>query len=125
MLVINVVLLFQRLLGEDGPLDIAQLLSNNGGYELPAIGGVLTFTQSWYTKGLALGHLLHGIALGPGESTKIAMIDWSRTVKTSATEDIQEAEQLDSDLSRARSISEITSAVARETQRGESATHRY
>ncbi len=112
-----------RPLGMDGPLDISELLSNNGGYERPAIGGVLTFTQSWYTKGLSLGHLIHGIALAPGESTKIAMIDWSRRVRTSATETIQEGEQLDSDLSRARSISEITSAVARETQTGQSAAH--
>lgn len=112
-----------RKLGEDGPLDVSQLLSNNGGYERPAIGGILTFTQSWYTKGLSLGHLIHGIALAPGESTKIAMIDWSRRVRTSATETIEEGEQLDSDLSRARSISEITSAVARETQKGESAAH--
>ena len=71
----------QRPLGEDGPLDVSQLLSDNGGYERPAIGGVLTFTQSWYTKGLSLGHLIHGIALAPGESTKIAMIDWSRKVR--------------------------------------------
>jgi hypothetical protein len=110
-----------RQLGADGPLDVSQLLSNNGGYERPAIGGILTFTQSWYTKGLSLGHLIHGIALAPGESTKIAMIDWSRKVRTSATETIEEGEQLDSDLSRARSISEITSAVARETQTGQSA----
>jgi len=112
-----------RSLGADGPLDVSLLLSNNEGYQRPAIGGVLTFTQSWYTKGLSLGHLIHGIALAPGESTKIAMIDWSRRVRTSATETIEEGEQLVSDLSRARSISEITSAVARDTQTGQSAAH--
>jgi hypothetical protein len=113
----------QRELGDDGALSIPEYLSDQHGYERPAIGGVLTFTQSWYTKGLSLGHLIHGVALGPGESTKIAMIDWSRKVLTSATEDIQESERLLSDLSHARSIGEITSAVARETQQGKSAAH--
>jgi hypothetical protein len=108
-------------LGDDGPLDVTRYLSDSVGYERPAIGGLLTFTQSWYTKGLSLGHLIHGIALGPGETTKIAMIDWARRVLTSATEGIGETEQLFSDLSRARSLGEITRAVAQETQEGRSA----
>ena len=112
-----------RPLGSDGALDVSQLLSKDEGYTSPAIGGILTFTQSWYTKGLALGNLIHSVALGPGESTKIAMIDWARKVRTSATEDIQQNELLHSDLSRSRALNEITSAVARETQRGESAAH--
>jgi hypothetical protein len=112
-----------RALGTDGALDISQLLSNEEGYQRPAIGGVLTFTQSWYTKGLSLGSLIHGVALAPGESTKIAVIDWSRKTRTSSTENITESELLDSDLSRSRAINEITSAVAKETQRGESAAH--
>jgi hypothetical protein len=110
-------------LGSAGALDLPAYLTDERGYERPAVGGVLTFTQSWYTKGLALGQLIHSIALGPGESTKIAMIDWSRSVRTSARENISEDERLLSDLTRARAIAEITGAVARETQRGESAAH--
>ena len=109
-----------RPLGSDGPLDISKLLSVDEGYHLPAIGGVLTFTQSWYTKGLSLGNLIHSVALAPGESTKIAMIDWSRRTRTSATEAISEDELLDSNLLRSRAINEITSAVAKETQQGNS-----
>jgi hypothetical protein len=112
-----------KSLGESGVLDISRLLANDEGYQRPAIGGVLTFTQSWYTKGLALGNLLHGVALGPGESTKIAMIDWSRKTRASATEAIQEDETLDSSVSRTRSLNEITNAVARETQSGSSGAH--
>jgi hypothetical protein len=108
-------------LGSDGALDISSLLSTEKGYERPAIGGVLTFTQSWFTKGLALGNLIHGVALAPGESTKIAVIDWVRKTRTSVTEDIEESEVLISDLSRSRAISEITRAVAKETQEGQSA----
>lgn len=107
-------------LSKSGPLDISKLMSTNEGYEHPAIGGVLTFTQSWFTKGLSLGNLIHSVALGPGESTKIAMIDWSRKTRTSATEDVTETELLTSEVTRTRSINEITEAVARETQRGES-----
>lgn len=110
-------------LGSGGALDLPAYLTDERGYERPAVGGVLSFTQSWYTKGLALGQLIHSIALGPGESTKIAMIDWSRSVRTSARENISEDERLLSDLTRARAIAEITGAVARETQRGESAAH--
>lgn len=126
------VLLFDEFVGgkastrplEDA-LDISILLADEKGYEKPALGGILTFTQSWYTKGLALGNLIHGVALGPGESTKIAVIDWSRKTRTSATEAIDEGELLDSDVMRARSISEITHAVARETQSGQSAASSF
>ncbi len=110
----------QHLLGDDGPLDISKLLAGVEGYDRPAVGGVLTFTQSWYTKGLSLGSLIHGVALAPGESTKIAVIDWSRKTQTSATENITEGEDLTSDIARSRAINEITSAVAKETQEGKS-----
>lgn len=112
-----------RPLGTSGPLDISELLAGTEGFDRPAIGGILTFKQSWYTKGLALGNLIHGVALAPGESTKIAMIDWSRKTRSSATEAIQEDEALDSDMSRSRGISEITSSVAKETQQGNSGAH--
>jgi hypothetical protein len=124
------VLLFDSFVGKGGAahdlagagqLDVTHNGSEVEGYTRPAIGGVLTYTQSWYTKGLSLGHLIHGVALGPGETTKIAVIDWARRVLTQATEAIDETEQLDEDLARSRSIGEITSAVARETQSGRSA----
>jgi hypothetical protein len=125
------VLLFDRFVGkgaetpqdltEAGQLDVTKNGGGPEGYTRPAIGGVLTYTQSWFTKGLSLGHLIHGVALGPGETTKIAVIDWARRVLTTATETIQENEQLLEDLLRSRSIGEITSAVARETQSGRSA----
>jgi hypothetical protein len=109
-----------RPLGSDGPLDITDFLGGEQGYERPAIGGVLTFTQSWYGQGLALGTLIHSVALAPGESTKIAMLDWTRTSRASTTEEIGESESLYSSVARSRAISEITSSVARETQEGKS-----
>src|SRR5262249_48501123 len=111
----------QRDLAEGGQLDVTKNGGGPEGYTRPAIGGLLTYTQSWFTKGLSLGHLIHGVALGPGETTRIAVIDWARRVRTSSAETIQESEQLSEDLARSRSIGEITSAVARETQSGRSA----
>jgi hypothetical protein len=129
------VLLFDQYLGdasqelkplaESNAIDVSALIATDSGYTRPAIGAVLTYTQSWYTKGLALGNLIHSIALGPGESTRIAMIDWSRRTRARATEEIGEEEALVSDLSRARAITEITSAVANETQRGQSAATNF
>lgn len=89
------------------PIDISALISNNKGYQRPAVGGILTFTQSWFTKGLSLGTLIHSVALAPGESTKIAVIDWSRKARTSATENIKEDEILVSEIERKRSLNEM------------------
>ena len=110
-----------RPLVEAGQLDVSELGATPEGYVLPAVGGILTYTQSWFTKGVSLGHLIHGVALGPGETTKIAVIDWARQVRTSAVESIEESELLAEELERSRSLGEITSAVARETQNGRSA----
>jgi hypothetical protein len=65
-----------------------------GGFKRLATGALLTFSQSWFAQGLTLGQLLHSTSLAPGESTRIAMIDWSRRSSASATEAITEAEQL-------------------------------
>jgi hypothetical protein len=100
-----------------GQLDIS-LAARDSGYARPALGAVITLTQSWYTHGLSLGQLLHSVALAPGESTRIAMIDWTRASRASAGEDISESEALVSDLSRSRAISEVTTVVANETQSG-------
>ena len=98
------------------PLDVSQC--SDAGFTRPAIGAVLTYSQSWYTMGLTLGHLLHSVALSPGETTRIAIVDWNRREKASGTEQINETEALNASLEHNRSISEITQAVAKETQTG-------
>ncbi|MCC2321253.1 hypothetical protein [Cellulomonas xiejunii] len=104
--------------GATGPRDVTTLVGE--GFQRPGVGAILTYTQSWFAKGLALGSLIHSVALGPGESTRIAMVDWSRRTGTSASEEIVEGERLESDLVRNRAITEITNAVAKETQTGQS-----
>jgi hypothetical protein len=108
-----------------GPLDVGSLLATELGYRRPAIGAILTFTQSWYTEGVALGNLIHSVALGPGESTRIAMVDWSRRNRSAATEEIAETEALSAGLVAARGITEITTAVAHETQTGRSTANNF
>jgi hypothetical protein len=98
------------------PIDFS--LQPDTGFSRPALGAVLTYTQSWYTLGLSLGHLLHTVALAPGETTRIAIIDWNRQQKTSVSEDTTETDSLSAQLEHTRAISEITKAVATEAQTG-------
>lgn len=104
-------------LSKAGAIDIADVVSA-ALTARPAIGAVLTYRQSWYQQGLALGHLLHSMALAPGESTRIAMVDWNRTVRGRSDEDTSQAESLVANVGRTRAMSEVTSSVAREAQQG-------
>lgn len=82
------------------------------------VGGVLRFEQLWIAQGLALGDLLHSLPLAPGESTNIAIIDWSRQQGVKVTEDMTQLESLSNSIMQTRSLNEITQAVAREAQGG-------
>ncbi|MBL8120164.1 MAG: DUF4056 domain-containing protein, partial [Anaerolineae bacterium] len=100
-----------------GGIDVSDIVQASL-FAQPAIGAILTYRQSWFPQGLALGQLLHSMALAPGESTRIAMVDWTRRVRGSTTEDTTQAEQLTAEIGRNRSISEVTGSVAREAQSG-------
>jgi len=109
-------------LEDAAPIDLASALAAPAGFPHMATGALLTFSQSWFSEGLTLGQLLHSTSLAPGESTRIAMIDWSRRTLAAATEEISETERLSSALDHNRSISEVTSATAQEFQTGSSQT---
>jgi hypothetical protein len=102
----------------DGPVSLKSAVANKTGFNKIAVGAQLTFSQSWYAQGITLGHMLHSLALAPGEATRIAVVDWSRRTRASSTESISESEQLDSATSHARAISEVQEAVAGEFQQG-------
>ncbi|MDL2419465.1 hypothetical protein ACTIGL_28660 (plasmid) [Bacillus shihchuchen] len=102
------------------PIDIYQTTCNNFGFKHIATGAILTFSQSWYTQGVTLGQLLHSVALAPGESTKIAMIDWTRKDNARVDESIDENESLTNNTRHDRSISEVTEGVATDIQSGSS-----
>ena len=104
------------------PIDLAAALAAPVGFGRLATGALLTFSQSWFSQGLTLGQLLHSTSLAPGESTRIAVVDWSRRSRAAASEDIAESELLSNTMSHSRSLSEVTTATAREFQSGQSST---
>jgi hypothetical protein len=111
------------LAGPDfAPIDAAQVSDADFGFSTLGLGMLLTLNQSWFMQGVTLGHLLHSMALAAGESTRIAVVDWSRKTSAGQTEVLGETEDLSQDTSRNRSISEVTEAVAREAQSGFSHT---
>ncbi|VVC75480.1 hypothetical protein AQUSIP_07700 [Aquicella siphonis] len=105
-----------------GPIDISPTVASNFGFSAPAVGAILTFAQSWFAQGMTLGNMLHSIALAPGESTRIAVLDWARRTAASGTETISESEQLSNTATHNRAISEVQEAVAHEVQSGFSRT---
>lgn len=109
------------LISIDEQVDILSIDSANG-FQKPATGAILTFEQSWYTQGLALGQLLHSLALAPGESTKVAIIDWSRKQSANLDENTAQQEGLSNLVDQNRGISQVTDAVASEVSSGVSST---
>lgn len=104
------------------PIDAANVANADFGFNTIGLGMLLTMNQSWFMQGVTLGHLLHSMALAAGESTRIAVVDWSRKTSAGQTEVLGETEDLSQDTSRNRTISEVTEAVAREAQTGFSHT---
>jgi len=93
------------------PLDLGKLALENAGFKTVAFGALLTFTQSWFAQRVTLGQLLHSVTLAPGESTRIAVIDWSRKSSASQAESISESNSLTNDTTHSRSINEVTRSV--------------
>lgn len=100
------------------PLSLEQLATGALAFGTPAVGALATYSQSWFAQAVTLGHMLHSLALAPGEATRLAVIDWSRRTTATATESIDERERLDNSTSHARAISEVQNAVADEMQSG-------
>jgi len=107
----------KRDLETTGPID---LMGHARGFTLPATGAFLTYSQTWSPKAVALGQLLYSLPLAPGESTKIAIIDFTQRSLGRTQEDIDQTELLANTMVQSRSISEIARAVASETQSGNS-----
>lgn len=103
-------------------IDILPGLLRPTGFEKLATGARLTFSQSWFSQGMTLGQLLHSTSLAPGESTRLAVIDWSRRSRAATTEQVSEAEQLSEVATHNRALSEVTSATATEIQSGSSSS---
>jgi hypothetical protein len=102
----------------NGAISLQPVVDDPAGFGQPAVGALVTLSQSWYAKGITLGHMLHSLALAPGEATRIAVVDWSRRTRAVTSESIDEAERLDSATEHSRAVSEVQNAVAEEMQSG-------
>ena len=100
------------------PIDVTKLATADPGFQNIAFGALITLGQSWYAQGVTLGHLLHSVSLAPGESTRVAVVDWTRKSKAGQTEVIQEDDRLENETSHNRAMNEVTQAVANDAQSG-------
>ena len=98
-------------------VDLAKLALTSS-VERARTGYVLRYEQSWTPIALTLGNLLHSLALAPGESTRIALVDWTRRQGVRTTEAVSQLESLANTMVQNRSVNEVTRAVAREAQTG-------
>jgi hypothetical protein len=78
--------------------------------------------QRWINLGTHLGEVVHSLSLAPGETRRIALVNWRRRQLTSLEEHTTTNEQLTATFVQNRALEEITSAVAREHQFGNSST---
>lgn len=83
-------------------------------------GEALDFRQRWFSLGHSLGEIKYSLALAPGESTEIAVIDFSREDSISRTDEIRATENLRHRQNRERTIDESVNAMLMETQDGSS-----
>ena len=104
------------------PVDLGAALGAGTPFRRVATGALLTFSQSWFAQGLALGQLLHSLSLAPGESTRMAMIDWSRQSRGRGSEAVNDSERLSNTTTHQRALSEVTEATASEVQGGRTRT---
>jgi hypothetical protein len=83
-------------------------------------GEVLEYRQDWFSLGHSLGEIKYSLPLAPGESTQLAVIEWSRNDVASRTDNIRATEFLDHDSRRERAIEDTVEAALREEQGGNS-----
>src|SRR5207249_2994715 len=81
-------------------------------------GWALEYLVSWQPLGHTIGQIVYSLPLAPGETVKIAVVDWARKSIDSRNEDLTIKEQLTHNTHRDRNISETVDAAMQEWQRG-------
>jgi hypothetical protein len=84
------------------------------------LGVVQEYRLAWYPVGHSLGQILYSLPLAPGESVKLAVIDWTRRDDAQRKEHTTLDEQLVHEEHRDRSITETVNAAINEYQHGSS-----
>lgn len=78
------------------------------------------YKVSWFSLGHSLGEILYSLPLAPGESVKLAVIDWSWDSLTKRDETTTLSEEVFHQTHRDRTITETVKAGIKELQRGSS-----
>ncbi len=78
------------------------------------------YKVSWFSLGHSLGEILYSLPLAPGETVKLAVIDWSWDSLTKRDEATKLTEDVLHQTHRDRTITETVKAGLRELQRGSS-----
>ena len=79
---------------------------------------VLEYTVKLRPIGHSLGGINYSLPLAPGESVRLAVVDWRRTDSGARTEDTRFTDGLVHDQTRDRVVSETIKAAMQEWQRG-------
>ncbi len=130
----------KSLVGEDGceelvPASLAlqqfmlrqvvRLTEAPAAFNLPGGAGykaayVDEYKVSWYSLGHSLGEILYSLPLAPGETVRLAVIDWSWDSTTKRDETTSLTEEILHQTHRDRTISETVKAGLKELQKGSS-----
>jgi len=78
------------------------------------------YKVSWYSLGHSLGEIMYSLPLAPGETVRLAVIDWSWDSSTQRDEKTRLTEEVLHQTHRDRTISETVKAGLRELQHGSS-----
>ncbi|KUM36337.1 hypothetical protein AR689_20610 [Arthrobacter sp. EpRS71] len=78
------------------------------------------YKVTWFSLGHSLGEILYSLPLAPGESVKLAVIDWSWDSLAKRDEKTRMTEELLHQTHRDRTISETVKAGLKELQHGSS-----
>ncbi|WP_200379229.1 hypothetical protein [Rubrivivax gelatinosus] len=78
------------------------------------------YKVSWFSLGHSLGEILYSLPLAPGETVRLAVIDWSWDSRTQRDESTRLTEEILHQTHRDRTISETVKAGLKEIQHGSS-----
>jgi len=99
-------------------VDVRRDIVNDTHSALLKLAQVLEFRQQWFPLGHSLGQVVYSLALAPGESVDIAVIEWSRSDTAVRRDTVTETEQLLHQQTHDRSIEESVNAALSESQGG-------
>ncbi len=77
-------------------------------------GFIAGFKQKWVNIGTHLGEIIHSLALAPGESRNISVIEWCRRQASSREEGTTVDERLTNIFTHKRALNEVVKTPARE-----------